>query len=170
MKKLDNRGWGMKDMWIYLGLITFILIVIAILVNQFESMTQLDTKDSNASVSKKFNIDDEVEKGTIKEIEPTTSNTPENNTKDMNDYYELENSLIIPARSYISKNYTVTDNAVIYVSLKKLVAENYIEQVTTKSGQACSGYVMYQSNQEKYKSYLSCGTEYISTEYDKNYE
>ncbi|MBS7020329.1 MAG: hypothetical protein KH135_00435 [Firmicutes bacterium] len=170
MKKLDNRGWGIKDMWIYLGLITFILIVIGILVNQFEAMTNLNTKSNGTH--QKLNVGDHIEKGTVKEIEPevSESKTKETSGKDMNEYYELENRLVIPARTYISKNYQVADNAIIYVSLKKLQLDNLIGDITTKSNEICAGYVMYTSTNEKYQPYLSCGAEYISTGYDKNYE
>lgn len=173
MKRLDNRGWGEKDMLMLCGVIAIVLFVIYVLVNQFQSM--LDDSSTHKS-SSKSDISEKLKEATDKgmitdEVEPAIDNTAsKKEAKDMNYYYSLEDKLVVAGRSYVLKNYEIKDDVVLHISLGKLVDGNYIGPVTDETGESCSGYVTYTSNTDKYEPYLHCGSLYITSDYEMQYE
>ena len=58
MKRLNNRGWGEKDMILYCGIIACVLLVIYILLNQFQHMMDIPSNDSSrTSIEQEVNGD-----------------------------------------------------------------------------------------------------------------
>ena len=64
MKSLNNRGWGEKDMMLYCGIIAVILLVIYILLNQFNHM--MDTPKRSSTIDK--NVKEEINEATTQEL------------------------------------------------------------------------------------------------------
>ena len=54
-----------------------------------------------------------------------------------------------------------------YICLKTLQEKRYIDPIVS-GGQACKGYIEYESNYTNYKAYLMCGEGYITEGIDPN--
>ena len=65
MKRLDNRGWGEKDMILYCGIIACVLLVIYILLNQFNHMMDTPKEASTSDKNIKEEINEATTPGTI---------------------------------------------------------------------------------------------------------
>lgn len=167
MKRLNNRGWGEKDMMLYCGIIAVILLVIYILLNQFNHM--MDTPKDSSTIDK--NVKEEINEATTPGViidEDTEDQEPV--VVDDNYYHALEDSLEIASKAYIERQYEeIQDDTIMHITLEQLTSLDFIDQVKDPNGNICSGYVTYTSSDETYKPYLDCG-DYTTEGYETQYE
>ena len=166
MKRLNNRGWGEKDMILYCGIIDCVLLVIYILLNQFQHMMDIPSNDSSRT-----SIEQEVNGDTVPGV--ITHKTEEESTQtvvDENYYLTLEDSLRIAARAYVEQQYEeMSDDTTMHITLEQLTSLGFLDQVKDSDGNICSGYVTYTSSDEQYKPYLNC-EHYTTNGYETQYE
>ena len=95
--KLNNHGWGYKDMIIYSCLIIVVILVAAYNINYFYSgLTSNNTNSDNTTVDQN--------------TEPVTQNTPQIQVVDYNYYNQIEYKIRIATLSYLSDyNYELTE-------------------------------------------------------------
>ena len=71
-------------------------------------------------------------------------------------YYYLEKQLEKGAREY-TKNYPMINENKIIITSQILYNKKIIEELYDIKGNICTGYVIYNSNQNYYMPYLNCG-------------
>ena len=130
--KLNNNGWGYRDMIIYTSIILIALVIVAFSISSFyddlsESLNNNTYKPNNNVSSSENNNSNNQSSGS------TTTNT--------NYYVWLESELESATLDYLNTySYDLTDN-IMNVSLDTLVSFNFIEPLYDQSGNnLCSGY------------------------------
>lgn len=133
MIKLNNRGWGLQVMMIFVLILMIALVVIAVLVNQ-----------------------------TFSDIAGPTKDPIVNPGNDDVSYKDLENELLDAVKEYQEIHYNDTsmlDGEMITVSLDKLQKENLIDEIKDiKTSRPCTGYGTFELKSDKivHNAYLKC--------------
>ena len=167
MKRLDNHGWGEKDMILYCGIIACVLLVIYILLNQFNHMMDTPKEASTSDKNIKEEINEATTPGTIIDEVPESE---EPVVVDDNYYRSLEDSLEIAAQAYVERQYDeIQDDTTMHITIEQLTSLDFLEQVKDPNGNICSGYVTYTSSDDMYEPYLKCG-QYTTEGYETQYE
>lgn len=128
--KLNNRGWGLRLMILFVLILMFALVVVATLVN---------TKFSNL-VGNKF------------------------------DYSSLENKVVVAAqKEQTSSNRYIEEGRQNIITVKKLQELEYLSDLSDNTN-TCSGYAIISKKSGKlvYNAYIKCGSNYKTTDYNKN--
>lgn len=130
--KLNNNGWGYRDMIIYSSIILIALIIVAVSISSFYD--DLSNSINNNTYKPNTNVVQSEDNGG----ENSTNQTPSTNT---NYYVWLESQLKSATLDYLNTySYDLTDN-IMNVSLETLVSFGFIEQLYDQSGNnVCSGY------------------------------
>lgn len=155
MKKLNNRGWGLGSMIIFMCILLVFIIIIAV-------------------ESKRLGIAGKNNQYVLPTAIPistptnTPTSTPTQYTTENKDNLELIFSNIKTAtEAYISQNYgTLIDGDTIYISVQRLITDQLIEEVVYDSSK-CTGYVEVTTSNSirTITPYLKCGN-YTSENYD----
>lgn len=149
--KLNNHGWGMRDMIIYTCILFFLLIFVAISINSLYE--DLEKSKNNSDNNQEVVIDDNNYE------EPIVDNDIFD--IDYNYYYNLEDKVKSATLKYMNDNRYDLSNNILNVSLDTLVNLNYIEKLYDDKGiSECSGYSNVTSNGENNYSVISrisCG-------------
>ncbi len=152
--KLNNHGWGVRDMIIYSCLMIFFLFIVALSVSNFydgvEKSKQLDNKPTNNSA------------GTTYEEDTTT---PVVNY----DYYHLQETKIKNAMiDYLYDEGYLLKDEIVKISLEKLISSGKITTIYDQDNKnVCTGYVIAYANSDGTKNvrpYISCSN-YITEGY-----
>lgn len=168
MKRLNNGGWGEKDMMISCGIIALVLLVIYIMLNQFQSMMS-NVQESDSS---KKEVKEEINRDTTSGVITETEEKEDQDTivVDDNYYISLEESMKVAAKAYIQNEYeTLNDDTIMHITLEQLESKNFLDKVQDQNGNICSGYVTYTSANDSYEAYLNCNT-YVTDGYETQYE
>lgn len=143
--KLNNHGWGYRDMIIYSCLIIVVLLVCAYNINYlYTGLTADKEKNATNNVNQTVNEDNNIK--------------PQVQVVDYNYYNQIEYKIRIATLSYLNDyNYELTGQ-ILNLSLDSLVDLGYMDKVYDQTGSTqCTGY----SN-----SYVDVGTgEYIIKPY-----
>ena len=91
MKRLNNGGWGEKDMMISCGIIALVLLVIYIMLNQFQSMMSNVQESDSSKKEVKEEINQDTTSGVITETEEKENQ--DTIVVDDNYYISLEESM-----------------------------------------------------------------------------
>lgn len=150
--KLNNHGWGLKDMVLYMTiLVIFLFIAVFLIVRMYH---QLDQRN--------FNISDYFPEG-----ETTTTE------KEILLYSDLEVKIKNSAVKYL-KNYYENEltNEKISITLNVLKAKNLIDDLKDiKDKSSCDGYVLASMNDNLemvYYPYVKCAN-YTTLGYLESY-
>ena len=156
--KLDNRGWGLREMIIYSSALLMCLLLSAFLIN----MLYNDVGNPSSGNSSETKTNNDEKKDVIEE-----KNDKLDNKIDLNYYYAYEDRLVDAAAIYLKK-YPIefVDNS-IKITVDTLESSNLInklQDISTRN--ICSGYVTIKMVEDEYdiKPYISCDS-YITKGY-----
>ncbi len=148
--KLNNRGWGLQELLVGLGVLFFCLLLIVSLINR--NFKQLgDTLN--------------------RENSQTTNQRPVTEEKEFQSYKDIEASLTKAAREYNEDIYgdDLQEGDNITVTVRSLIREQYLEKIVDLEDEdiTCSGYVTFskRGNHVSYSPYLKCGSHYQTNGY-----
>lgn len=149
--KLNNNGWGYRDMVIYTCIILLALFFVAISISSFyDNLVEDINSDRN---SQNNNVVEE--------------NKPNSNEVDK-DYYLLQESKLKDATlNYVNKYSYDLDQNIMSVSMETLVSLGFMEQIYDQTGtNKCSGYsnVYIYENDYGIVPYISCNN-YVTLGY-----
>ena len=157
--KLNNHGWGMREMIIYTCTLLLFLLIASFLVHSFYS--QLESDLSNRDRNRPNTT-----------INSTTADKPTNIDQktviDYSIYKDYEEKLDLAAKVYVINNYAALETNIATVELSQLVAAGYIEQLYDQvDNGVCSGYSNVWDNElgeYEVESYIRC-TNYVTEGY-----
>ncbi len=119
--KLNNHGWGLKEMLFFSAILLFFVLLVSVLINSLYS--QLDLSNNGSSTS--------------------SSSTSSGYT-----YKDIENNLKFAAQRYI-KNHADDDSEIL--TSDELLESKYIMSSKLKtSNDTCEGYVMITDDYETF--------------------
>ena len=143
---MNNKGFGLQETLVFIGIFLFILVVVAIYVN--------------AKIGKNIYYEEpaiqDVQEESNEDIEPTKLEIPK-------EYLKLENKLKEAAKNYsFDKKYDTT------ITLGDLQEYNLIGELVDPNDSTiiCDGYVSYSSDDNIYKPYIKCNGMYITETYE----
>lgn len=128
--KLDNRGWGLREMIIYSCILLFFLLIAVYHVN-YLYLSFDESSDSKEKVSQ--------EKETVKEPE---KNVDTIKYVDVNKYISYQEKMIEAGQNYLKDyNYDLSVS-ILTLDLNTLIEFDYIEKIYDQiDGSLCTGYV-----------------------------
>lgn len=143
---MNNRGFGITEVLLFIGISMFTLIIITIYINN--NLTSND------------NILKEETSSTIETLKPTEMKIPE-------EYLKLENKLKNSA-----KKYKINKNQNIIISLYQLKKDGLISKLIDPNDNkiSCNGYVIYNSKSKEYTPYVNCNGMYSTNNYNSEFE
>ena len=149
--KLNNNGWGYRDMVIYTCIILLALFFVAMSINSFyDNLVEDINSDRN---SQNNNVVEE--------------NKPNSNEVDKNYYLLQESKLKDATLNYVNKYSYDLDQNIMSVSMETLVSLGFMEQIYDQTGtNKCSGYsnVYIYENDYGIVPYISCNN-YVTLGY-----
>lgn len=149
--KLNNNGWGYRDMVIYTCIILFALFFVAMSISSFyDNLVEDINSDRN---SQNNNV-----------VEENKSNS---NEVDKNYYLLQESKLKDATLNYVNKYSYDLDQNIMSVSMETLVSLGFMEQIYDQTGtNKCSGYsnVYIYENDYGIVPYISCNN-YVTLGY-----
>lgn len=149
--KLNNNGWGYRDMVIYTCIILLALFFVAMSINSFyDNLVEDINSDRN---SQNNNVVEE--------------NKPNSNEVDKNYYLLQESKLKEATLNYVNKYSYDLDQNIMSVSMETLVSLGFMEQIYDQTGtNKCSGYsnVYIYENDYGIVPYISCNN-YVTLGY-----
>ena len=153
--KLNNNGWGYRDMIIYSSIIIIALLFVAISISSFYDSLDIPERPT-------YNPSGDVNSTEDKEEKPTVIPVDENY------YLNLEASVKSATLDYLNTySYDVSDE-ILNISVDTLVSFDFIEPLYDKSrASTCSGYSnVYVTSQGVYeiKPFISC-SDYVTSGY-----
>lgn len=149
--KLNNNGWGYRDMVIYTCIILLALFFVAMSISSFYDNL---VEDINSDRNNQNN--DVVEE-----------NKPNSNEVDKNYYLLQESKLKDATLNYVNKYSYDLDQNIMSVSMETLVSLGFMEQIYDQTGtNKCSGYsnVYIYENDYGIVPYISCNN-YVTLGY-----
>lgn len=151
--KLNNNGWGYREMVIYICIILFALIFVAISISSFYDNL---VEDINSDRNNQSNNNTVVEE-----------NKPSTNSVDTDYYLQQENKLKSATIDYMNRySYDLNQN-IMTVSMETLVSLGFMETIYDQTGTStCSGYsnVYLYENDYGVVSYINCNN-YVTLGY-----
>ena len=149
--KLNNNGWGYRDMVIYTCIILLALFFVAMSINSFYDNLVEDINSDRNNQNK--NVVEE--------------NKPNSNEVDKNYYLLQESKLKDATLNYVNKYSYDLDQNIMSVSMETLVSLGFMEQIYDQTGtNKCSGYsnVYIYENDYGIVPYISCNN-YVTLGY-----
>ncbi len=152
---MNEKGFGQVDVIAFIFVILLSITIVSILYHQLETDYPSISADIPATDFTKVEEDDRLE--AEKAIHAST-------------YQELEDKIAEKSITYFKTNSTT--NNIESVTLQKLIQNDYIPTIYSieDSEIDCLGYVEYDKTDEKYTTYLRCGTLYETSGYDMTKE
>lgn len=145
---MDNRGFGLSELLVFIGIFLFILVAVAI-YGRVKLGNESFYTEPDVDINKQENVNDSIEIIIPKE------------------YIKLENSLNETARKY-----NISKDKDQIITLKELQTNNLIGNIVDPNDNSimCNGYVEYYSNLNQYTSYINCPGMYVTNLYNYEYE
>ncbi len=152
--KLDNKGWGLQELLVGIGVLLFCLLLIVSLINRnFRRLSEsMGNNSTNNSTDQKRPVQNEEE-------------------KEYKSYKDIEAAMEKAASAYNATIYgdELQEGDNITVTIKSLIRDKYIEPIhdIKDSKVTCSGYVTFikERNKVTYSPYLKCGSRYKTKGY-----
>lgn len=153
--KLNNNGWGYRDMIIYSSIIIIALLFVAVSISSFyDRLDMPERPDYNPSADVSSNEDKD--------------DKPNNISVDENYYLNLEANVKSATLDYLNTYSYDLSEEILNISVDTLVSFDFIEPLHDQSGTStCSGYSnVYVTAQGVYeiKSFISC-SDYVTNGY-----
>lgn len=151
--KLNNHGWGMREMIIYTCIMILLLLFVASSISSFYSSMEASQAEKEKRYKESLKNQENKKKEEQEEKNPIIEVDY--------DYYEnLENKIKTATYDYMNDNAYNLDNQILNVTLDTLVNLNYLEKFYDQTGaNACTGYSnVYEDESGAYviNSYISC--------------
>ena len=151
--KLNNNGWGYRDMVIYTCIILFALIFVAISISSFYDglVEDINSNRNNTSINNEA-------------IEGDSSNS---NVVDSEYYLLKENELKSATIDYLNKYSYDLDQDIMTVTMETLVSLGFIETIYDQTdSNVCTGYSNVYIYEDDYGvvPYISCSN-YVTLGY-----
>lgn len=147
--KLNNRGWGMREMIIYLCILILALFFVASSIDSLYTQIENSQKEIKEENNNKVIYEDEEEIEEDKSLDI-----------DVDYYYNLENEVKTATMNYINENNYDLSNQILTVTLDTLVNLGYIEKIYDQiDDEVCSAYSNVYSIDEGdfiINSFVSC--------------
>ncbi|MBE6159961.1 MAG: hypothetical protein E7157_02815 [Lactobacillales bacterium] len=145
---MNNKGFGLPEVLLFVGISMFVLIIIAIYINN-------NIINNSDIFPKKIEV-----KSTNYTLVPNNFNIPK-------EYQTLENKL-----KKASKKYKFNKKENVIISLNKLKKAGLISKLTDPNDKniLCNGYVIYNSELKEYKPYINCNGMYSTNNYNNEFE
>lgn len=154
--RLNNYGFGMREMIIYSCILLFILFFAAVEINIFYSNLENDDKEDNTvEVKQETDEDDESSKDDESSDDEKEVVSEE---VDYAYYSALEKRLEEAARQYLNEyKYDLSENS-LKITSETLVNFGYMEAMYDQTGSnICTGYVnAYGSDEVTLEPFISC--------------
>ena len=153
--KLNNKGWGYRDMIIYSSIIIIALVIVAISISSFYDSMDIPY---NPTAIPDVDVNDN-----------SANNSVPSDYSNSKDYYmDKELELKDATLNYLNRySYDMKDE-ILTVSLETLVSFDFIEPLYDYSGlTTCSGYSnVFVTSQDTYeiKPFISC-SDYVTNGY-----
>lgn len=150
--KLDNRGWGLREMLIYSSILLLFLLIasfrMSALYNDINS-----TKDEPETF--------------VEEKNSSEKGSSEKSSYDLKYYYDYEDKMIQATREYLKMHEYNVEVQTLKIDLSTLIDLDLIDKLYDKdSNVRCEGYVMvtFESDKDVIKPYLMCD-DYVTKGY-----
>jgi hypothetical protein len=154
--KLNNKGWGYRDMIIYTCLILFALIFVAISISSFYDNLVEDIQSDRNNQTVNNNNNNIVE-----------DNKPNQNVVDTDYYIMKENELKNATLNYMSTySYGLSQN-IMTVTMDTLVSLGFMDQIYDQTGSnKCTAYSNVYLYEDDYSvvPYINCNN-YVTLGY-----
>lgn len=167
---MNNRGWGMSDLFWILAILGIALLVSMVVYYQNfgNGSSAKDYPEGEAEVTSPTKAPSEPEeleeenKEDDKEIDVDSTLT----------YGEMEELLKGSAIEYVKKYYSDPSVSEVIIKDEELEREALISGLhdPNDSSASCEGYVIYQKEGNTYLPYLKCGSNYVTNGYNENYQ
>lgn len=145
--KLDNRGWGLREMLIYSSILLLFLLIASFRMSALYNDINSTKDEPETFVEEK--------------------NSSEKGFYDLKYYYDYEDKMIQATRDYLKKYEYNVEVQTLKIDLSTLIDLDLIDKLYDKdSNVRCEGYVMvtFESDKEAIKPYLMCG-DYVTKGY-----
>lgn len=154
---MAKNGWGLNTFLSLLGMLVLCLIMITILSKKIVNTVTINTYKTINILSS----------------EPISNNIiPSDLTRNdlVKEYNNIENNIVTIVRNYTSNKYFYGNK--IIISFTKLIELGYINKIIdpNDSKNECNGYIIYDSQNINYKTFLSCIGNYQTANYNKDLE
>lgn len=166
---MNNRGWGMSDLFWILAILGIALLVSIVVYYQTFGKTSSSKNYPEGEI--------EVTSPTEAPTEPEVLEENENDDKEVNidstlTYTEMEELLKGSAMEYVKKYYSDPSVSEVIIKDEDLEREALISGLhdPNDSSTSCEGYVIYQKEGNTYLPYLKCGSNYVTNGYNENYQ
>lgn len=161
--KLNNHGWGMKNMIIYCCILLLFLIIAVCNVHSLYKNIENGHKNYNNQNKQSNKLNN-----TTNNNNGTTNSGNSNVYIDYSIYHDYEKKMAEVAKSYVIENRDALHTGIASVLLIELVTNGYINQLYDQvNNTECSGYVnVWDDESGTYQSqaYLKC-TNYTTEGY-----
>ncbi len=151
--KLNNKGWGFKEMFVFMAvLIVFLILIVYLIYSIYNRKELIDFKGNTLNIP--------------------SSETNQNGNTTISPYADLEIRIKDATVTYVRNYYNKEINAGMYVSVKTLKQVNLLNDLyDLKDLTPCSGYtkVIYENGILKYYPYLKC-SHYTTSGYEGSYD
>lgn len=143
---MNNKGFGLQELLVFIGLFMFILVAVAIYWKAKFGSNKLYEDPIQIEENQKTKVD----------VEPIQIEIPK-------EYKNLEEKLV-----NASKKYAFDRNKNNIITLKQLQNSNLIGKLVdpNDSSVVCDGYVIYNSNTFVYNPYINCTGMYVTESYN----
>ena len=148
--KLNNHGWGIKELIIYLCILLSFLLIAMFFINSLYNdieQTQKDTQKENLNQNNLYEKSNEID---IEE---------EQIEIDFNYYENLEQQLYNATLQYLINGEIPEDTKYTTINIKTLIKKGYIDNLVDENNKFCEGYsnvAIDSINDYSIKSYIKC--------------
>ena len=161
--KLDNRGWGLREMLIYSSILLIFLLIAAFRISAlYDGVKNNSTHSDSSSSQNNFNnsTDNNNNNGDIKD------NSNVKDKYDLQYYYDYEDDMVEATQKYL-KLYNVNIESSTKLDISTLIDLDLLGKLYDKGSTArCEGYVLIEYDNDKLaiKPFLGC-LDYITKGY-----
>ena len=157
--KLDNRGWGLREMLIYSSILLIFLLIAAFRISALyddvkNNSTHSDSSSSQSSLNNNSDNNDDKENSNVKD------------KYDLQYYYDYEDDMVEATQEYLHL-YDVLITSDTKLDIATLIDLDLLDKLYDKGSTArCEGYVLITIENSRYaiKPYLAC-LDYITKGY-----
>ena len=146
---MNNKGFGLQELLVFIGLFLFILVAIAIYLK-----VKVGNNIFYEEPIEEINQEEKIDYGSTEVEIP-------------NEYLNIEKELMNAAKKY---QFNKNQNTII--TLKQLQDKNLIKKLIDPHDNTitCKGYVVYKNSNNEYIPYINCNGMYVTELYDSNLE
>lgn len=155
---MNNKGFGLTEVIIFIVAAMITLVVCVIVYDKnFGNINTEGLDEATQIIGESVNNETDEEDSDI-------------NDRKTKEYKELTDRMVNASKIYISNNYTGKTDQII-IKLSELVSKDYMDQLLDPNDAEviCTGYIIYDGD-SYYTPYLKCGENYISDNYNSEFE